>query len=196
MSNEVTIFFTAAAGFLASVSGAIAGALMSRRTTRQLDQRSRERSGERERAEIRAAAAFIRSDLDVSRRRLREALADDEWHLFYRLPTRGWQDHGMRIATALRPDDVARIALCFARLEDFERAMATMPERRYGTLTEGALRPIPFEGQMRAKVDEIVGLSGTALGLLETLAPHERQLPPLKPGQRQVWPPKPDLPKS
>jgi hypothetical protein len=44
---------------------------------------------------------------------------------------------------------------------------------------------------MRGKVKEIVGLTGTALGLLETLAPHAHGSPPLKPGQRQVWPPPP-----
>ncbi|MFP5389340.1 MAG: hypothetical protein ACLGG5_08570 [Thermoleophilia bacterium] len=194
MSGEVTVALTTAAGLLASVSGAIAGTWISRQTARQLDRRPRERVAERERAEIRAAAAFIRSDLDVSRRRLREALADDEWHLLYRLATQGWQDYGVRIATALRPDDVAPIAHCFARIEVFERAMAATPKRRYGALSDGALR-ISFEKQMRVKVDEIVGLSGTALGLLETLAPHERQLPLLKPGQRKVWPPEPDPPK-
>ena len=91
----------------------------------------------------------------------------------------------------LQPDDVARIAHSFARLEDFDRALSTLPVRSYGIVTEGAPRPIRFDDGMRDKVKEIAGLTATALGLLETLTPHAYQPPPPKPGQRRVWPPAP-----
>lgn len=118
-------------------------------------------------------------------------MEDDEWHTFYRLPTAAWREHGPTIAISLRPDDVARIAHCFARLEDFERALSVLPVGHFGFVTEGAPRPIGFNQEMRDKVKEIAALSGTTLGLLETLAPHANQLPPPLPGQRQVWPPAP-----
>ncbi len=123
-------------------------------------------------------------------------MAEGEWHIFYRLPTAAWRDHGPTIATSLRPDDVARIAHSFARLEDFERALSTLPVRRFGIVTEGAPRPIRFNDEMREKVKEIAALTGVALGLLESLAPHDLQPPPLAPGQRRVWPldPLPPLP--
>jgi hypothetical protein len=121
-------------------------------------------------------------------------MEDGEWHVFYRLPTRAWRDHGPVIAPSLAPDDVARIALSFARLEDFERAMSVLPVRRFGIVTEGAPRPIRFDEEMRRKVGEIAALTGVALGLLEPLAPHALQPPPPLPGQRQVWPPAPRPP--
>lgn len=191
MSTELTVAIYAGAGILASLSGAIVGSWRSNKTARELDELARHRDRERARVEIRAAAAFIRADIEASRRRLREAMADDEWHIFYRLPTAAWRDHGPTIATSLQPDDVARIAHSFARLEDFDRALSTLPVRRYGIIAEGAPRPIRFDDGMRDKVREIVGLAATALGLLETLAPHAHQPPPLKPSQRQVWPPAP-----
>lgn len=181
----------AGAGILASLLGAVVGAWLSGKAARDLDDLARRRDQERARAKIRAAAVFIRADLDASRRRLREAMEDDEWHVFYRLPTAAWREHGPTIATSLQPDDVARIAHSFARLEDFERALLVLPVRRFGIVIEGAPRPLRFNEEMREKVKEIVGLTGTALGLLETLAPHREQPPPPLPGQRQVWPPAP-----
>ena len=181
----------AGAGILASLLGAVVGAWLSGRAARDLDELARHRDQERARVAIRSAAAFIRADLDASRRRLREAMEDDEWHVFYRLPTTAWREHGPTIATSLQPDDVARIAHSFARLEDFDRALSALPVRRFGILTEGAPRPVRFNEEMREKVKEIVGLTGTALGLLETLAPHAHQPPPPLPGQRRVWPPAP-----
>jgi hypothetical protein len=100
-----------------------------------------------------------------------------------------WREHGPRIATSLRPDDLGRIAHVFARLNDFDRAISALPIRRLGILTEGAPRPIQFSEGMREKVKEIAALTGTALGLLETLAPRELQPPPPQAGQRRVWPP-------
>jgi hypothetical protein len=191
MSTGVSVLVYTAAGVLASLVGAFAASWSSGRTARDLDGLSRRRDQEKAVAEIRAAAAFIRADLDVCRRRLREASEDGEWHVFYRLPTAAWREHGPRIATSLRPDDVARIAHAFARLEDFDRAILALPVRSYGIVTEGAPRPIPFDDGMREKVKEIAGLTGTALGLLEPLAPHDLQPPPPQPRQKQVWPPAP-----
>lgn len=191
MSTELTVAISAGAGILASLSGAIVGSWRSGKVARELDGLARRRSQMQAEANIRAAAAFIRADLDASRRRLREAMEDDEWHAFYRLPTAAWRDHGPTIATSLQPDDVSSIAHSFARLEDFERALSALPVRSYGVVTEGAPRPIRFNDEMREKVKEIAALTGTALGLLETLAPHAHQPPPPLPGQRQVWPPAP-----
>jgi hypothetical protein len=170
---------------------AIVGSWRSGKVARELDGFARRRSQMQAAADIRAAAAFIRADLDASRRRLREAMEDDEWHVFYRLPTAAWRDHGPTIATSLQPDDVARIAHSFARLEDFERALSVLPVRRFGIISAGAPRPIRFNEEMRERVKEIAALTGTALGLLETLAPHAHQPPPPLPSQRQVWPPAP-----
>jgi hypothetical protein len=189
MSTALTVAISSGGAICASLLGAIVGARSSAGAARGLDELARDRAHERARAEVRAAAAFIRADLDASRRRLREAMDSDEWYVFYRLPTAAWRDHGPTIATSLRPDDVARIAHGFARLEDFERALSTMPVRRFGILTEGAPRPIPFDDAMREKVKEIVALTGVALGLLEPLAPRNLQPPPPVPGQRRVWPP-------
>jgi hypothetical protein len=191
MSTALALAISSAAVILASVSGALIGARSSSRAARELDDLARRRSQERAWARIRAAAAFVRADIDASRRRLRDAMEDGEWHIFYRLPTRAWRDHGPTIAPSLQPDDVARIVLAFARLEDFERAMSVLPVRRYGLLAEGAPRPIPFDREMCRKLAEILALTGTALGLLESLAPHANQPPPLLPGQRRVWPPAP-----
>lgn len=190
MSTALALAISSAAVILA----ALAGARSSARAARELDGLSRRRSQEREGARIRAAAAFIRADLDACRRRLREAMEDDEWHDFYRLPTAAWREHGPRIATSLRADDVGLIAHAFARLDDFDRAISALPIRRFGIVSEGAPLPIRFNDGMREKVKEIAALTGTALGLLETLAPHERQPPPPEPGQRQVWPPAPRPP--
>lgn len=185
------VLIYAGAGIFASLLGAVVGSWLSGRSARELDGLARLREQEQARARIRAAAALIRADLVACRRRLREAIDDNEWHVFYRLPTSAWREHGPTIATSLRPEEVGEIALSFARFEDFERAISALPIRRFGTVIGGAPRPIPFNDEMREKVKEIAGLSGTALGLLETLAPQERQLPPLKPGQRRVWPPAP-----
>ncbi|HEX5527655.1 MAG TPA: hypothetical protein VFX44_10745 [Solirubrobacterales bacterium] len=154
----------AGAGILASLLGAVVGAWLSGKAARDLDDLARRRDQERARAKIRAAAAFIRADLDTSRRRLREAMEDDEWHVFYRLPTAAWREHGPTIATSLQPDDVARIAHSFARLEDFERALSVLPVRRFGIVTEGAPRPLRFNEEMREKVKEIAGLTGQRSG--------------------------------
>jgi hypothetical protein len=194
MSTASALAISSAAVILASVCGALIGARSSARAARELDDLARIRSQEQAGARVRAAAAFIRADIDACRRRLREATDDGEWHVFYRLPTRAWRDHGPTVAPSLRPDDVARIALAFARLEDFEGAMSVLPVRRFGIFRDGAPRPLRFDAEMRRKVAEIAALTGTALGLLETLAPHERDLPPLLPGQRRVWPPAPTPP--
>jgi hypothetical protein len=188
MSTALSLAISAGAVIVASLLGALVGARVSGVTARELDELARRRDDDRTRASVRAAAAFIRADLDASRRRLREAMTDGEWHVFYRLPTAAWRDHGPTIATSLAPDDVARIAHSFARIEDFERAMSTLPVRRYGLVFSGAPRPIRFDKGMREKVKEIAGLTGVALSLLESLAPHARQPPPLRPGQKSVWP--------
>lgn len=101
ISTQVSVLIYARAGILASLLGAIVGSWLSGKVARELDDLARRRDQERARAEIRAAAAFIRADLDASRHRLREAMDDDEWHVFYRLPTAAWRDHGPTIATSL-----------------------------------------------------------------------------------------------
>lgn len=61
------------------------------------------------RAQVRAAAAFIRAD---------------EWHVFYRLPTAAWREHGPTITTSLRPDDVGSNRLCARRSRRSRRSPA------------------------------------------------------------------------
>jgi hypothetical protein len=78
MSTGLTVLISAAAIITASLLGAIVGSWLSGRVARELDELARHRDQELTRAEIRAAAAFIRADLDASRRRLREAMEDDE----------------------------------------------------------------------------------------------------------------------
>lgn len=169
------------------IVGAVLGAGISSVTARRLDTAARRREARQETARVRAAAAFIRADLDVCRRRLREAQDDGEWLVFYRLPTAAWHEHGPVIAVHLRPDDVARVAHSFARIEDFENAMGSLPVRRFGLVTEGAPKPIPFDDGMREKVKEIAQLTARALYVLEGLAPHSKHPRPLA-GQSELRP--------
>jgi hypothetical protein len=103
MSTALALAISSAAVILASVSGALIGARSSSRAARELDDLARRRSQKRARARIRTAAAFVRTDIDASRRRLRDAMEDGEWHIFYRLPTRAWRDHGPTVAPSCSP---------------------------------------------------------------------------------------------
>lgn len=165
MTTDLTL---AGAGLL----GAIVGAGISSFVAKKLDDKSQEREARQEQARVRASAAFVRADLQASRRRFRETVDDGEWLPFYRLPTSAWREHGPTIAPWLRPDDVEAVAYAVTRIEDFERAMAMLPIRRYGFITEGAPRPIPFDDQMLEKVREIASLTDRALSVLEPLALH------------------------
>ncbi len=65
--------------------------------------------------------------------------------------------------------------------------MGSLPVRRFGLVTEGAPKPIPFDDGMREKVKEIAQLTARALYVLEGLAPHSKHPRPLA-GQSELRP--------